>query len=493
MPHRCPAAVALVAMCAVACEKNAPPPASPRLEESPRYNFRFRGPGEPWTRIDPGQIDPGAALAYSRSKPDVSFLLYASRPGEEIGTSRIVDDWKKQLAARATGPVEVNATPLVVNGVSGTRADAVATVQSVKVAYENWIVERRGFSYQLVAWGSARDRAAISREATALFARFEVIDRNARVDPPRRPARPYTSPDLGWSIDLGLPWIEWRSLRERLPAAEYGATCGDASIAIAAVPLLGHRLPLDVAAGPLLSLLDLNPPQNLPRHPVHAGSWAGYEFPYEQKVGGKWMRYRIQALAGEDAALVAAEWRPPDQPDGECAEPFDRLNTGPGRRVRDDALEQKAVAARFFADVARRLRASGRPLDSAEYFAQASVLAPDDSNLLLDEVRVLQQLGRRDEAFRCVAARLHDAPCASAFRVRAAELLAEMGRAPEALATWTSTFACGYRDPDALSRYLQYLEREGRLTLAFREAQAFADPSDLPRLRGQLAAGGDPR
>lgn len=488
-PNRAIAA-AIAALCA-ACGGDKPAAVVTQVEANARYNFRFRSPGGPWARIDPAHIDPGAALAYARAKPDVSFLLYASRPGEEIGTARIVDDWKKQLTARASGQVEVNATPFTVNGVFGTRAVAVATVQSVKVAYENWIIERRGFSYQLVAWGGARDRAAISREASALFAGFELIDRAARVEPPRRPAKPYVSADLGWSIDLGPPWIEWRSLRERIPAAEYGATCGDASVAIAAVPLLGHRLPLDTTLDALLLLLDLHPAQEVPRRPVRVGTWSGYELPYERQVGGRWMRYRIQVLVGEEAALVAAEWRPPEQADNQCAEPLDRLNTGPGRRVRPDAVESKAIAARFYADVARRLRTSGRLADSAEYFAQASALAPEDFGHLLDEVRVLRQLGRGDDAFRSVAARLHDVPCASAFRVRAAELLAEIGRAPEAIATWTSTFACGHRDPAALSTYLGYLEREGRLTLAFREAQAYADPSDLPRLRGQLAAAAD--
>jgi tetratricopeptide (TPR) repeat protein len=168
------------------------------------------------------------------------------------------------------------------------------------------------------------------------------------------------------------------------------------------------------------------------------------------------------------------------------------VKTGPGRRVRPEAVERKAFAARFFIDVARRLRASGRLADSAAYFAQAGALSPEDSGHLLDEVRLLQQLGRRDEAFQRIAARLHAAGCASPFRVRAAELLAELGRGPEALATWTSAFGCGYRDPAALSRYLEYLQREGRVKLAFREAQAYADPADLPRLRGQLAAADRP-
>ena len=39
------------------------------------------------------------------------------------------------------------------------------------------------------------------------------------------------------------------------------------------------------------------------------------------------------------------------------------------------------------------------------------------------------------------------APCASPVRAEAAQLLAELGRAPEAIATWTGLFGCGYRDP----------------------------------------------
>jgi hypothetical protein len=482
---------ALLAL-AAGCGREKPAAALARPEENVRYNFRFRAPGISWSRIDPGQIDPGATLAYARTRPDISFLLYASRPGEEIGVARIVEDWKKQLSARAGGQVEVSATPLVVNGVAGMRAVAVATVQSMKVAYENWIVERNGFSYQLVAWGSAADRAAIAREASFLFSGFELIDPAAKVEQPRRPAKPYTSPDLGWSIELGPPWVEWRSLKTSLPAAEYGATCADASVAIASVPLSGRRPPMDTMVDALLPLLDLHPAQESPRRPLRLGSWSGYELPYEQKTGGRWLRYRIQVLVGDDAALVAAEWRPPEQPDTQCPDALDRLSTSSEPRKPRDSVQPNPVAARFYADLARRLRSSGRLADSASYFAEAGMLAPEDSSLLLDEVRILQQLRRRDDAFRRVAARLHGATCASALRVQAAALLAEMGRAPEAIATWTSAFGCGYRDSAALSTYLEYLQRQGRLTLAFHEAQAYADPSDLPRLRGQLAAADRP-
>jgi hypothetical protein len=467
--------------------------AAPSVAENAQYNFHFRAPSAAWSPTETAQIDPGAALAYARSNPDIAFLLYASRSGEEVGVTRLLEDWKKQLAARASGPVEVTASPLEVRGVAGTRAVALANVQGMKVVYENWLIERYGFSYQLVAWGSAADRAKISDEARRLFAGFDLIDPAARIPPPRRPAKPYTSADLGWSIDPGVPWIEWRPVRDHIPAAEYGATCGDASFAVASVPLFGLRAPLDVTVAALLELMEIHGPQELPRRAIHSGTWTGYELPYEKQVNGRWMRYRIHALVGEEAALVAAEWRPPEQPDGVCAEAIDRLDTRRAHPARLDNLERKNVAARFFADLGRRLHESGRVRESALSFAQAGALAPDNAAYLFNEVRALQQLGRRDDAFHRVAARLHGAQCASSLRIEAAELLADLGHPAEALATWTSTFGCGYRDSAALSRYLRFLEHEGRMTLAFHEAQAFADRSDLPRLRGQLAAANDPR
>ncbi|MFL5608264.1 MAG: hypothetical protein ACJ8AD_17560 [Gemmatimonadaceae bacterium] len=65
------------------------------------------------------------------------------------------------------------------------------------------------------------------------------------------------------------------TLAAAIPAAEYGATCGDASLAVASVPLLGSRPPLEVTVEALVSLLDLTPPQELPRRPLHVGSWSG--------------------------------------------------------------------------------------------------------------------------------------------------------------------------------------------------------------------------
>jgi hypothetical protein len=480
-----------IAAC-VSCGRSRSNAAQP-VDEDAQYNFRFRAPSAAWSRADTGQIDPGAALAYARTEPEISFLVYASRSGEEIGVSRLVEDWKKQLAARASGPVDVTATPLEIRGVSGTRAVALANVQGMRVAYENWLIERNGYSYQLVAWGNAADRAKIAQEARGLFTGFELIDPAARIPPPRRPAKPYASADVGWSIDLGAPWTEWRSVRDRIPAAEYAATCGDASIAVAAVPLLGFRVPADAAVASLLELLEIRSPQELPRRAIRSGSWSGYELPYEKQVNGRWMRYRIHALVGEDAALVAAEWRPPEQPDSECTEALERIDTRRAHPAALDKLERKAVAARFFADLGRRLHASGRVREGASAFAQAGALAPENAAYLFNEVRALQQLGRSEDAFHRVATRLHGAQCASPLRIEAAELLAEMGRSPEAIATWTSAFSCGYRDSAALSRYLRFLEREGRMTLAFHEAQTFADRSDLPRLRGQIAAANDPR
>jgi hypothetical protein len=488
MPKGSHAAAALLALCAACGRSDGSATRAPAVDEHPEHNFRFRPPAS-WTRQDAARIDPGATLAYTRAKPELSFLVYPSRPGTDVALEAVVASWRKQLESQASGAVELSSSPLELNGLSGMRAEAMATVRGEQAVYVSWNVARNGWLYQLLAWGAVKDRAALEADSRALFGGFELIDPGARAVPVRRPAKRYASRDSGWSIDLGVPWMAWPGFKDGLPAAEFGASCGDASVVVASVPLLGHRPPLDVAVPALLTLLEVRDAQDLPRRPLRVGSWTGSELPYQQKIYGRWMKVRLWALVGEEAALVAAERRPPEQPESECAEPLDKLAVGAARTPRADAVQDKEAAARFFVEVGRRLRASRRVAESAAYFAEAGALAPGDPGHLLDEVRLLQQAGQTKEAVRRIAARLHGAPCASALRVRAAQLLAELGRAPEAIATWSSAFECGYRDPDALSDYLRFLEREGRLTLAFHEAQRFADPADLPRLRGQLAAG----
>ena len=486
-------AAALVVGCA-ACGRSAPAAAPPaaHVQERPEHNFRFRPPSADWVRLDPAQIDPTAAVAYSRSRPDLSFLVHVSRPGGEVRPETLAASWKQKLEAQASGAVDLSSSPLELHGLAGIRAVASASVQGTKVVYESWIVPRNGWLYELLAWGPAKDRTALEREARTLFAGFELIDPTVRAVAVRRRAKPYTSRDAGWSIDLGVPWTEGSTPQDAFPAAEYGASCGDASIVVAGVPLLGHRPPLDIAVAALVALLDVRNGQELPRRPLRVGGWSGYEMPYQHEIYGRWMRWRLWALVGDEAAVVAAEWRPPEQPENECAEPLDKIATGRAPRLSAGSVQRKAVAARFFADVARRLRAARRGTESAAWFAEAGALSPDDTGLLADEVRELQQAGRRDEAARRIAAKVQASTCASALRVQAARLLADLGRSAEAISTWGNAFACGYRDADALSQYLRFLEREGKLDLAFREAQAYADPADLPRLRGQLAAGERP-
>jgi len=479
---------ALLLLCA--CARRAPARGSASAPDArPEHNFRFRAPGPAWSAADTGRIDPGAAMAYTRAQPDLSFLVYVERPGDLVALDQVLASWRQQLEGRAGRPVAVSAAPLELHGLSGTRAEAIIPVAGAEVAYVDWIVQRNGFLYQLLAWGRAVDLQAVRDESTALFSGFELIDPAARAAPVRRPARPFASRELGYAIDLGLPWMQWRAAPDEIPAAEIGALCGEARVIVAPVPLLGHHPPLDAAVTGLLALLDLRAAPELPRVPLRIAGWSGYEMPYEREVKGRWMRYRVWAVVGEESALLAAEWRPPEQSESDCAEPLEKLVLGRAPRMKVEAVQRKPAAARFFAEVARSLRASGRAKASPEYLAQAGSLAPGEPAYLVEEVRGLQQLGRNNEAVLRIAERLHGAPCASALRIEAAQLLADLGHAPEALATWTSAFGCGYRDPAALGRYLRFLERDGRVSFALREAQAYADPADLPRLRGELVAG----
>ena len=141
-------AAVMIAAAAGCARGNAPVQvARPAADEKPEHNFRFRPPGPAWARVDPLHIDPAAALAYARSRPDISFLVYVERPGAEMPVEGVLSSWKRQLESQAGGAVELTSGPFEAHGLPGTRAVAMATVQGTKVVYENWIVQRNGRLY----------------------------------------------------------------------------------------------------------------------------------------------------------------------------------------------------------------------------------------------------------------------------------------------------------------------------------------------------------
>ena len=80
LPYRAAIAGTLLAASAACSPAKAPGPAKASArpaDEKPEHNFRFRPPGPAWTRQDPDRIDPEAKLAYARSRPDLSFLVWS--------------------------------------------------------------------------------------------------------------------------------------------------------------------------------------------------------------------------------------------------------------------------------------------------------------------------------------------------------------------------------------------------------------------------------
>src|SRR6266446_8259048 len=121
LPRKPVIAAALVVFCAGCGRTKAPATGRVAVEERPEHNFRFRPPGPEWSRKDPAQIDPAAALAFTRSRPDLSFLLYVTRSGTDVPGERVVASWKRQLESQASGAVELSSAQLELHGLSGTR------------------------------------------------------------------------------------------------------------------------------------------------------------------------------------------------------------------------------------------------------------------------------------------------------------------------------------------------------------------------------------
>jgi transglutaminase-like putative cysteine protease/tetratricopeptide (TPR) repeat protein len=461
--------------------------------ERPDLNFRIQPLPRPWVEMDAKKFNRQASVLFGRTRPEVYFMVIAEKIGEvEITPQAMLETWKAGVESVSAKSSFLTPRPAKVFALDALRAGAQATLGSLELAYVNVALAHNGFAYQLVAWSDVREEADLNRQMDALVAAFELIDPSRRAQSPRKPAAAaFASKDFGYTIDLAAtPWTEWRSLAERVPRAEFGALCGDNwGMAIEPVPLLGHKPPAADADRALLSLMDLHEEKPLQRASLQRGAWRGFDSSYERAVDGMAYRYRVWTLLGPDAVIFAAEWRVANAPADGCASVLDKLVLGRAAAIGKNAVPRPAAVAHFFNEMGLVAFRDGRFAQAREAFAEAHALGPQEPAYVRNVVGSLRREGKKEAALDWLGRQLKGASCSSPLRATYASNLADLGKVPEALATWTELFACGYLDDEAFDEYARFLESHGKADLALREAADYAGRSDsvsIALLRAEL-------
>ena len=467
--------------------------AAPRAPiERPELNFRIKPLPRPWVEMDAKRINRDATLAFARARPELYFMVIAEKLGAvEITPEALLESWRVRLESLSANVSFVAPRPIEVNGLKGLRAGATLTLGTLEFAYVSTALVHNGFVYQLLAWSAARDEGHLNRQADVLFATFELIDASRTAEQPRSAARAFSSKDYGYAVDLGgLPWTEWRTMGERVPRAEFGALCGEkAGMAIEPVPFLGHKPPPADADAALLALMDFDGDKPLQRAPIARGDWRGFESVYERAVDAKTYRYRVWSLVSADAGLLAAEWHEASAPAGICTGALEKIALGRPGAIARDAVPRPLAAAHFFNEMGLVAFRDGRLAQAREAFEEAHALGPQEPVYVKNAVGTMRRQGNKQAALEWLARELKGARCSSALRATQASLLADLGKTPEALATWTSLFGCGYLDDDAFAEYARFLESHGKGELAAKEAASYAARNDsvaVALLRAEL-------
>jgi tetratricopeptide (TPR) repeat protein len=342
----------------------------------------------------------------------------------------------------------------------------------------------------------ARGQPPFFSAADGSKARVEGSDRadaSRRAEPPRKPVPAFSSKDFDYAIDLGgYPWTEWRNIAEREPRAEFGAFCGDKiGITIEPVPLLGHKPPAADTDQALLSLMDLEHEKPLQRLPIERGDWRGFESSFERAVDGTVYRYRVWTLVGANAGMLAGEWRSANAAAGTCSGALEKLRLGRPPPIRQESVPRPAAVAHFFNHLGLTAFRDGRFAQAREAFEQAHALAPQDLAYAKNVVGTMRREGNKQAALDWLGRELKGASCSAPLRATQAFNLADLGKVPEALATWSSLFGCGYLDDAAFEEYAHFLESHGKVDLAVKEAAAYAaryDSVSIALLRAELLA-----
>jgi transglutaminase-like putative cysteine protease/tetratricopeptide (TPR) repeat protein len=468
----------------------AAPPAAPI--ERPDLNFRVQGLARPWVEMDAKKLNPDAAVAFARTHPDMYFQIIAEKTAFEITPEAAIETWKARVESLCTSVSFVGARPTQVNGLSGLRATATAKLGEVDIAYVDVAIVHNGFVYQLLAWSAGRHEAFLNKEADKVFASFHIIDPAARVGSRRTPAQTYVSKDFGYTINAGgLPWTEWRALAQEMPHAEFGALCGErTAMAVVPVPLLGFKADVADVDGALVSLMDFDRTKAVQRAPIERGAWRGFEATYERNSSrGNPYRYRLRTLVGSQVALLAAEWRPVEQTLQECPALLDSLVLGDVPAIAKDKVPRPAAVAQFFNNLGLTAFRAGRWEPARAAFEQAHALVPTDADYVSNIVETFSRQGKKQAALEWLVNAVKGTECSSPMRATEASLLADLGKAPEAIAVWTSLFGCGYLEDSTFADYAHFLEAHGKAALAIKEAEKYAarqDSTDIALLRADL-------
>lgn len=434
------------------------------IENQP-FNFSIALPAH-WGKVKTNALVKDAAVTFVRTSPSMYGVVIAENEGVDQSS---FEDKVEIIKAHMTAAADVTdqkTRDVTLNGNKFLRVVSRATPKgsNLKLAYETWILEHKGFLWQIVMWSDESNVADLAGDAEHVAGTFRILDPNrASTDVG---VHDVDRPELGYRTHLeSLGWNEWKNPSSGHELVDFRVERRWEAMTVIPMRMETGLPDVDALERGFLSTMDFAYPDKNepPLHEVSApNEQQAFEIERERKSENLGMfKYVFRLIRSDRQALFVAGWYQ--------------------REKGDEALLRKSIDAVDFVPVvgdakpsepARVIAASKamnqfglsyfarkKPNDALTWFAAAMTADPTRPIYVSNVLRAYEDLQQYAEGLTLLAGKPENITSDMEVTLLKARLQVQAGNADDAVRTFQSALARGLDDEDKLDDWIGFLLR----------------------------------
>ena len=451
--------------------------------ESREFNFKVDTPDGRWVKMPASTINPDAAIAFRRTRPEVIWIVIAEKTGAEspYGGQTLVEFVKANLLSESPDAVFSNVTPMNVKGIEGYHMTSLGKVGGNDGYFDYWVAEHNGYAYQLITVGAKPDKAAVNKAAKAYRRSFTLIDPDkVYYLAAEQLVASLGKPEYGYRAQLpGGAWQQWEGWETDVPDSVDRMMLGSTgAFTVVTMPLDGITATDRDLIAAFFENFDFTYPDKDLRDAgrIKASGAQGYAFEATRIIDGYEYIYRFHVLKNKYRAYLLGGWALKQHADQikliesamrsfEFSKP-----TNVGRHDQQVARAEADLLNR----VGLRAFNDSRYENAVNTFKAAVDLDPGQAVYVANVINALDSLGRYEQSIAYAEQHLAKFPEDVDLRVLYAFQLGRLiDRYEDACKVYESVYASGYDDPNYFTDYIATLQELQRYEQGLDELDRF--------------------
>jgi tetratricopeptide (TPR) repeat protein len=455
-------------------------------------NFKIRSPGKPWVQLDAKKINKSAAVAFTRTQPQVFFMIIAEKAAMNpaLTSESIVEIAKANLRSATVTSQELKEIPMRRQGLDGVLMETDAQTRAYRTLFRHWICATNGYVYQIVAWGSFDDAAAVRVMSEELYSSFTLLDFQRQVSGAGNGAADFHSDLFGYGVKMGgSGWRPSPLTAKDIPAAEFAAWDEYKNVGLFVIPvcLMGQDPQAEAATQALCDAIALAypGPDVHDEKPVVQGKLSGVEFGYDRPGTQGRLVYRVRVLKDEQwAYLLGAYYEPLRKDDGAILEEalarveFPEQPAPPSNLAQQFSQQDKRRHGLFFNNTGLFYYKERQFEKSVACFQTAIGFDPQSGVYLVNAANALENAGKRRDALDLIESNPSLLAANQAVRAARADLQFQLELVDSALTNYSALFAEGFRNENSFVNYVILLNQTRQQDLALSAVENYLKEND---------------